>query len=176
MNPLAIIALAAMGVVGTAGIISLPPDSEDPTTFPADFPDPYADPFLEALPEPLAASETSVPVPTGYCPPVYDLALSEGFTPEEAALLDRIAFFESRCVVDIIGDRNVGDSYGILQIHTDTFCEPSTYWPSGYLQAALVLESCVELFDPAIAVKAARAIFVEYGFEAWSTYEKALGS
>lgn len=172
-----------MGVVGTFGIFSLPPDSEDPTTFPADFPDPYADPFLEASPEPLAAPErsvpapeTSVPAPVGYCPPVYDLALSEGFTPDEAALLDRIAFYESRCVVDIIGDRNVGDSYGILQIHTDTFCEPSTYWPSGYLQAALVLESCVELFDPAIAVKAARAIFVEYGFEAWSTYEKAVGS
>ena len=96
--------------------------------------------------------------------------------PDEATVLDRIAFYESRCVADIIGDRTVGDSYGILQIHTDTFCEPSTYWPSGYLQAALILESCVELFDPAIAVKAARAIFLAYGFEAWSTYEKAIDS
>lgn len=176
MNPIAVILLAAMGVVGTAGIISLPPDSADPTAFPADFPDPYADPFLEAHPDASGASETSVPAPTGYCPPVYDLALSEGFTPDEATVLDRIAFYESRCVADIIGDRTVGDSYGILQIHTDTFCEPSTYWPSGYLQAALILESCVELFDPAIAVKAARAIFLAYGFEAWSTYEKAIDS
>ena len=176
MNPLAIIALAAMGVVGAAGLSVLPPDSAIPTTFPADFPDPYADPFLEASPEPLAAPETSVPAPVGYCPPVYSLALSEGFTEAEAALLDRIAFLESRCFFDIIGDRNLGDSYGVLQIHTNTWCEPSRYWPDGYLQAALILESCVELFDPAIAVKAARAIYLVGGFEQWSTYEKALGS
>ena len=176
MNPLLVIALAAMGVVGTAGLSVLPPDSADPTTFPATV-DPWADIALYEAPQrPLPAPETSVPVTDGYCPIIIGLARSEGFSASEAALLSRIAWHESRCVEDILGDLDRGVSYGILQIHGPTWCEPSRYWPSGYLQAALIVESCSDLFDPAIAVKAAWAIVNEGGFRQWSTYEAAVNS
>lgn len=176
MNPLLVIAMAAMGVVGTAALSALPPDSEDPTTFTAT-PDPWSDIVLYEAPQTtIGAPQTSEPAPVGYCPQIVPLALSEGFSEAEAALLSRIAWHESRCQTGIVGDLNVGESYGILQIYTNTWCEPSRYWPDGYLQAALVLEECSELFDPATAVRAARAIYLAGGFEQWTTYAKAVNS
>ena len=166
-----------MGVVGIGGLAVLPPDSQFEQTTPIAHPDPWADLQPITTPQsPLPAPLTSETAPEGYCPVIISLARSEGFTEAETALLARIAWHESRCVEDILGDLTLGVSWGILQIHGPTWCEPSRYWPDGYLQAALILESCSELFDPAIAVKAARAIVNEGGFEQWSTYEKALNS
>lgn len=183
MNPvLAVMALSAMGVVGVTGLAVLPPDSQfEPTTPSASIVDPWAeiplaDPLPEASERPLPSPQTSEPAPEGYCPTLVSLARLEGFSPDETALLTRIAWHESRCDEKILGDLDLGVSWGILQIHGPTWCEPSRYWPSGYLQAALILETCDELLDPAIAVKAARAIVLEAGFEAWSTYSKAVGS
>lgn len=183
MNPVfAIMALSAMGVVGVTGLAVLPPDSQfEPTTPSASIVDPWADiPLADPLPattqSPLPSPQTNEPAPEGYCPTLVSLARLEGFSAEETAILTRIAWHESRCDEKILGDLTLGVSWGILQIHGPTWCEPSRYWPSGYLQAALILESCDELLDPAIAVKAARAIFLEAGFESWSTYEEAVGS
>jgi hypothetical protein len=39
-----------------------------------------------------------------------------------------------------------------------------------------VLDTCADLYDPAISVVAARLIWMEGGFEQWSTYEMAVGS
>jgi len=177
MNPLTIIILAAMGVVGVGGLAVLPPDSQLDSATPSAIVDPWADDYLPEAPErPLPAPQTSVPAPDGYCPVIIGLARSEGFTSEEAALLSRIAWHESRCVEDIQGDLDVGVSWGILQIHGPTWCEPNRYWPDGYLQAALILDSCSELYDPVIAVKAARAIYLVGGFEQWSTYAMSVNS
>lgn len=177
MNPWLVIVSAAMGVVGIGGLAVLPPDSQFEQTTPVAHPDPWADlQPITATESPLPAPQTSETAPEGYCPVIIGLARSEGFTEEETALLSRIAWHESRCQEDILGDLTLGVSWGILQIHGPTWCEPSRYWPDGYLQAALILESCSELFDPAIAVKAARAIVNEGGFTQWSTYEKALNS
>ena len=173
MNPLAVILLSAMGVVGVAGLSALPSDSEmTPTTA---YLDPWADIWLtdtsEARPKP---SGEAVAVSRGICPPVYDTALQIGFTPDEAATLDRIAWHESRCSTEARGDLDRGVSYGILQIHGPSWCEPNRYWPSGYLQAKGVVETCEDLFDPAISVIAAGHIYREGGFEQWSTYPKAV--
>lgn len=177
MNPWTIITSAAMGVVGVFGMAVLPPDSQfEPSTPSANTTTTLPTVPPEASQRPLAAPETSATPPEGYCPVLIGLARSEGFTPDEAALLARIGWHESRCDEDILGDLDRGVSYGILQIHGPTWCEPSRYWPEGYLQAALIVESCVDLFDPAIAVKAARAIVNEGGFEQWSTYEQAVNS
>jgi hypothetical protein len=177
MNPLVVILLAAGSVVGVAGLSVLPPDSADPTTFSPVPDDTYADLWLLEPSESRVEPSTSLePAPVGICPPVYALALSEGFTAAEAEILDRIAWHESRCFADAVGDLNRGVSLGILQVHSETWCRPSKYWPTGYLQAALILERCEELFDPVIAVRAARAIFLEGGFEQWTTYRKALES
>lgn len=173
MNPLAVILLSAMGVVGVAGLSALPSDSEmTPTTA---YLDPWADIWLtdtsEARPKP---SGEAIKALRGICPPVYDTALQIGFTPDEAATLDRIAWHESRCSTEARGDLDRGVSYGILQIHGPSWCEPNRYWPSGYLQAKGVLETCEDLFDPAISVIAAGHIYREGGFEQWSTYPKAV--
>lgn len=173
MNPFAIILLSAMGVVGAAGLSALPTDSEmAPTTASLD---PWADIWLTSTSQarPQALREPKAP-PRGICPPVYDTALTIGFTPDEAALLDRIAWHESRCSYDVRGDLTRGVSYGILQIHGPSWCEPNRYWPDGYLQTKGVLETCEDLFDPAISVIAAGHIYREGGFEQWSTYELAV--
>jgi len=173
VNPFAIIFLAAMGVVGAAGLSVLPPDEEiAPTTA---YADPWGDIWLTSTSEarPKPATE-AIKAPRGICPPVYDTALQIGFTPDEAALLDRIAWHESRCSYDVVGDLDRGRSYGVLQVHGPSWCEPNRYWPTGYLQAKGVLETCEDLFDPAISVIAAGHIYREGGFEQWSTYELAV--
>ncbi len=171
MNPLVIIGLAALGVVGVGGLSALPPEQAfAPATAEAD---PYADIALETRPE---ASETTEIARRGICPPVYDMAYLVGFTPDQAALLDRIAWHESRCLATARGDLTEGVSHGILQIHGPSWCEPNRYWPDGYLQAKGILDTCEDLYDPEIAVLAARLIWMEGGFEQWSTYEMALES
>lgn len=172
MNPIAIIFAAAAAVVGATGLSILPPDSAMvPTT--AVYVDDY--PPLEASQTRSEAPETTIPLSRGICPPIYDTALLVGFTPDQSALLDRIAWHESRCSFDIRGDLTRGVSYGVLQIHGPSWCEPNRYWPRGYLQTKRVLETCEDLFDPTISVIAAYLIYREGGFEQWSTYEKAVG-
>jgi hypothetical protein len=111
---------------------------------------------------------TTLP-PVGVCWPVYAYALDAGFTPEEALVVDRLAWLESRCDARAVGDG--GESLGLLQIHAPSWCTPNRWNPVGFLQAARVLDSCQELFDPVVAVKAARAVYLEGGFEQWSTFE-----
>ena len=172
MNPIAIIALAALGVVGVGGLSVLPPEQDSaPATA-------IVDPYAEIpLPQPSEtrpeAPETTQTARQGICPPVYDMALLVGFTPDQAALLDRIAWHESRCIADIRGDLTKGVSHGILQIHGPSWCEPNRYWPDGYLQAKGILDTCEDLYDPELSVLAARLIYIEGGFKQWSTYEMA---
>ncbi len=171
MNPLTIIALAALGVVGVGGLSALPPEQAlAPATAVVD---PYADIALQTRQE---APETTQIARRGICPPVYDMAYLVGFTPDQSAILDRIAWHESRCLTNARGDLTKGVSYGILQIHGPSWCEPNRYWPDGYLQAKGILDTCEDLDDPELSVLAARLIWMEGGFEQWSTYEMAVGS
>ena len=170
MNPIAVIVLTALGIIGGAGLANLPPD----TDLPPIVADSWGDTPAEASQTLYNAPQTTQPSRRGICPPVYDTALLVGFTPDQAALLDEIAYLESRCQPDARGDLNDGVSHGILQIHGPSWCEPSRYWPDGYLQTKMIVETCDDLYDPEIAVLAARLIFVEGGFEQWSTYAKAV--
>jgi hypothetical protein len=119
-----------------------------------------------SIPETSVA--TTLP-PVGVCWPVYVYALEAGFTPEEAVVVDRIAWLESRCDAQAVGDG--GESLGLMQIHAPSWCRPNRWNEIGYLQAALVLNSCEELFDPVVAIRAARAVYLYGGFEQWSTFE-----
>lgn len=174
MNPLITIAASGAAIVGAVGLSTLPPESSTTASTVAYDPG-YEQPVIpEGTESPLTASETSVPAPDGYCPQILETASLVGFTEPEAALLSRIAWHESRCQEEILGDLNRGVSYGLLQIHGPTWCEPSRYWPDGYLQTKRVLDECEDLFDPAISVIAARLIVKEGGFEQWSTYAAAV--
>ena len=174
MNPLVSIAASGAAIVGAVGLSVLPPDSS--ATAPA-IVDPYPveDTYpVESPQRPLAAPQTRPTVPEGYCPQIFETAPLVGFSDPETVLLARIAWLESRCIEDIRGDLDRGVSYGILQIHGPTWCEPSRYWPNGYLQTKGVLDKCEDLFDPAISVVAAAFIVKEGGFEQWSTYAAAV--
>lgn len=167
MNPVATTAIVLGGLmVSITGLATSPEDPIDELGRPT-----VSSTVYEA---PRSLSEAPTPTtvaPIGACWPVYAYALQAGFTPDEALVLDRIAWLESRCTANAVGDR--GESLGILQVHAPSWCTPNVYNPVGYLQAALVLNSCEELFDPVVAVNAARAIYLYGGFEQWSTYEEA---
>jgi hypothetical protein len=152
---------------------SEPPAQPSPVTFEA-----YV--YGEIPAQAVEASQTTVEAATsvvepeiGRCTAWSAIAASEGFTEAEIDVLERILWLESRCETTVVGDAEHGGSYGIAQIHTSTWCKPSKYWPAGYLQAHGIVLTCDDLFAPAIAIKAARAIYVAAGhsFEPWTTYD-----
>lgn len=175
MNPIGVILSCAFFLVGSVGLVTMPaePGSEprqvSETTVYATIPTP------ESTETPLVVSQSDETNLPPSCAEITRLAPLAGFTEAESSILGRIAWLESRCETKIIGDREHGGSWGILQIHGPTWCESSRYWPVGYLQAALVLDTCTDLYDPWIAVQAARAIYLETGgFHPWTTYEDAV--
>jgi len=63
-------------------------------------------------------------------------------------------------------DPNNG-SYGIMQIN-GFWCQPSRYWPNGYLQAYGLLTECTDLYDRETNLRAALAIYrYSNGWRAW---------
>lgn len=173
MNPIGIILSCAFFLVGSVGLASMPaepgmePRQVSETTVYA----PVVAP--ESTERPLQASVSDVPSLPHSCAEITRLAPLAGFTDAESVILGKIAWLESRCETKIIGDKAHGGSWGILQIHGPSWCESSRYWPDGYLQAALVLDTCTDLYDPWVAVQAARAIYLETGgFHPWTTYKK----
>ena len=167
MNPVATTALVLGGLmVSITGLATSPADPIDELGRPTIASTVYG------APSGLSEAPTATTLaPVGACWPVYAYALEAGFTADEALILDAIAWHESRCTANAVGDH--GESLGLLQIHAPSWCTPNRWNPVGYLQAALVLNSCEELFDPVVAVKAARAIYLYGGFQQWSTYEEA---
>jgi hypothetical protein len=171
MNPIAVITACAFFLAGSVGLVTMPaepgyePRKVSETTVYA----PVSSPTSTETP--LGASQSDETGLPQSCAEITRLAPLAGFNEAETLVLGRIAWAESRCETNIIGDRAHGGSFGILQINS-FWCEASRYWPSGYLQAALVLETCTDLYDPWIAVQAARAIYLETGgFHPWTTYK-----
>ena len=128
---------------------------------------------VEASQTTVEASPSVVKQAEGRCTDWSGIARAEGFSEDAISTLEEILYLESRCQPGVVGDETKGGSYGIAQIHTRTWCEPSKYWPDGYLQAHGIVMTCDDLFDPAIAIKAAKAIYDYAGgsFYPWSTYK-----
>ena len=97
-----------------------------------------------------------------------DTALRGGFTQADLTVALQVMELESGCLPDAIGDN--GDSFGLMQIHTPTWCKPNKYWPRGYLQTKGILSDCVELLEPLVNLHAAWHISSNYGWENWTTY------
>ena len=103
------------------------------------------------------------------CQTVFDMARHVGWPEHELTQLVAVAYRESRCNPDAFNpsDPN-GGSYGIMQIN-GFWCQPSRYWPNGYLQAYGLLTSCTDLYDRKINLRAALAIYrYSNGWRAWS--------
>lgn len=86
-----------------------------------------------------------------------------------------IVWRESRCEADAWNrtDPN-GGSIGLMQINM-FWCKPSAYWPTGYLQAHGVLESCDELLDPAVNLMAGWVVYTysynRHGGDGWNPWK-----
>ena len=118
---------------------------------------------------PVTTLTTQPDAPKTLCEQVFDTAKAIGWPTDQLGMLVEIAQRESRCHPDAFNpsDPN-GGSYGIMQIN-GFWCQPSRYWPNGYLQAYGLLTSCTDLYDRKINLRAALAIYrYSNGWRAWS--------
>ena len=114
-------------------------------------------------------TSTTLPALVTTCAQVATLALAEGLPPSELETALRVAVRESRCTSDAFNasDPN-GGSYSIFQIN-GFWCRPSKYWPTGWLQAKGIVETCNDLFDPTTNTRAMVAIWHNSGWLPWTT-------
>ena len=105
------------------------------------------------------------------CPGWIDLAREVGWPEEELPMVAAVVYFESRCQADIKGDK--AKSFGLMQIHTSSWCKPNKYWPDGYLQAKGLLKTCDELLDPATNLRVGLEIWQVGTWKQWSTWKLA---
>lgn len=95
---------------------------------------------------------------------VLELALGAGFTRTEANMMTVIADKESGWNPSAFGDRtlNANGSKGLWQI-----------FAGAHSLSELRIKAYNDLYDPATNARAARIVFNEQGFGAWSTYKAA---
>ena len=125
----------------------------------------------DAVPVPALPSTTLTTQPSApksLCEQVFDTAKAIGWPADQLGMLVAIAQRESRCQPDAFNPKDPnGGSYGIMQIN-GFWCQPSRYWPNGYLQAYGLLTSCTDLYDRATNLRAALAIYrYSNGWRAW---------
>jgi hypothetical protein len=112
---------------------------------------------------------TTLPALVTTCSQVATLAVAEGLPQTELETALRVAVRESLCTSDAFNATDtMGGSAGIYQINY-FWCKPSTYWPTGWLQAHGILTTCDELFNPITNTKAMVAIWNNSGWLPWKT-------
>jgi hypothetical protein len=123
---------------------------------------------IASLP-PTTTTTTTMPALVTTCSQVATLAVAEGLPQAELETALRVAVRESRCTSDAFNPHDtMGGSAGVYQINY-FWCKPSTYWPTGWLQAQGILQTCDELFDPTTNTKAMVAIWRNSGWLPWKT-------
>jgi hypothetical protein len=102
------------------------------------------------------------------CAEWLNLAIGLGWERGNLPMLERVMWKESRCQPHQFNaaDPN-GGSLGLTQVNK-FWCLPSRWYPSGYLQTHGVLNTCDDLFNPAINLSAALAIY-DYA-KGWSQW------
>jgi hypothetical protein len=94
------------------------------------------------------------------CPQWAQIAVSVGWREEDLAMLDYVIHRESRCYTMSHSNQDPnGGSYGLAQVN-GYWCEPSQWYPQGYLQAFGVLEQCGDLLHPRTNLLSARLIWL----------------
>lgn len=118
---------------------------------------------------PPTTTTTTLPALVTTCTQVATLALAEGLPQSELETALRVAVRESRCTSDAVNPNDVnGGSHGIYQIN-GYWCLPNKYWPTGWLQAKGILETCNDLYDPTTNTRAMVAIWRNSGWLPWTT-------
>jgi hypothetical protein len=114
-------------------------------------------------------TSTTLPALVTTCTQVATLALAAGLPPSELETALRVAVRESRCTSDAFNSYDTnGGSYSIYQIN-GYWCRPNQYWPTGWLQAKGIVETCDDLFDPVLNTRAMVAIWRNSGWLPWKT-------
>lgn len=174
MNPWSIISVAAASVMGLGLMSTTEPEvdtwglvSSSTVYSPVDFDTPP-----EALGSPIT-SVTTVPAWTGPgCSEWAETAMRGGFHWDDLWIALQVMELESMCLPNAIGDN--GESFGLMQINS-YWCQPSKYWPRGYLQTLGMVNDCADLLDPLTNLNAAWHISVQYGWQNWTTYRRING-
>lgn len=106
------------------------------------------------------------------CPQYETTILSVGFTRQELPTLDAIIYRESRCLSYVVNrtlNKDKSHDYGLTQINGRSWCEPTRYYPNGYLQTLGILNECDDLLNPVTNLEAAFALFTyAKGFGPWT--------
>lgn len=98
----------------------------------------------------------------GKCGEWHDLALSVGWPADQWPTLSYVLYRESRCNIDSWNQSDPATgSRGLMQIN-GFWCRPNRYDPNGFLQSVGVLNSCEDLFNPELNLRAGLAIW-NYG-------------
>ena len=111
--------------------------------------------------EPAVEFKDRIELPNDmFCPEWAQLAIETGWQEEDLAKLDSVIHRESRCYTTVHYDQDpYGGSYGLTQINA-FWCKPTDLYPTGYLQAFGILETCEELYSPRTNLLAARLIWI----------------
>jgi hypothetical protein len=122
-----------------------------------------------SIPATTTTTSTTLPALVTTCTQVASLALAEGLPPNELETALKVAVRESRCTSDAFNaDDPNGGSYSIYQIN-GFWCLPNSNWPTGWLQAKGIVNSCADLFDPTTNTRAMVAIWRNSGWLPWKT-------
>jgi len=111
----------------------------------------------------------------GQCGEYHDLAINVGWPEKEWKTLSRVMYRESRCNTNSLYKKDPnGGSRGLIQIN-GYWCRPSRYSKAGWLQDQGILNSCEDLFNPEVNLRAGLAIFNyskvknKCGWRPWAT-------
>jgi len=111
----------------------------------------------------------------GRCGEYHDLAINVGWPEKEWKTLSRVMYRESRCNTNSLYKKDPnGGSRGLIQIN-GYWCRPSRYSKAGWLQDQGILNSCEDLFNPEVNLRAGLAIFNyskvknKCGWRPWAT-------
>jgi len=180
MNPFTIIAVAACAVSGFGLMLTTEPETDtaglvsESTVYTAPLRGTVGlDSPADASGSDMSVVTTMPPYTGPGCQEWADTALRAGFVLDDLWIALQVAELESGCLPGVVGDN--GDSFGLMQIHTPSWCQPTKYWPRGYLQTQGMIDDCAELFDPLTNMWVAWHIATHYGWENWSTYANVVG-
>lgn len=100
----------------------------------------------------------------GKCGEWHDLAMAIGWPADQWATISYVLYRESRCNIDSWNKTDpASGSRGLMQIN-GSWCRPNRWnpHPAGWLGAQGILNSCDDLFDPQVNLRAGLAIWL-YG-------------
>ncbi len=102
-----------------------------------------------------------------HCPELYEVAMSVGWEQKQWPKLSHIIHRESRCNPGAWNRADPGTgSRGLTQINS-FWCSVNKNNPTGFLQAAGVLNTCDDLFRPRVSLKASLVIWNRSGWSPW---------